>query len=413
MGWEVTVVTAPLGTRANERLGFPRRFTERARVVEAGSSADVLQPLRRTLWLFGLRRKESLLEQLKAQLPAARTRMAFDRFFHVVLALIAWPDLQAPWRSEAVRAADALLNTDEFDAILSSSPFPTSHVVAATLKRRHSKVRWIADFRDLWADNHDFPGPAWRRWINRRWEARLLRSADAIIAPTDDWAEHLHRLHGKPTACVPNGFVDYEQEPDAPDTPPADKFLILYSGVRYPKHQSIRPLLEALGKLRASGIINATNFQFRWIGPFDGETSVLARELRVADLVSQEAPLGRLEAKAAQRASHMLLFLQWQDPATDWSSSLKLHEYVGSGRHILALGGFAESNVSRLLLATHRARLAFDTDQVATALAETISDVRRGSTLSPPSDWRVGAMALSGISRGLPRLDALLRGRTP
>lgn len=408
-GWEVTVVTAPLGADAAEELGFPSIFAERARIVECGSATDALEPVRKLLWLFGLRRRQSLTEQLKAQLPAAGTRSAFDVAFQTLLALIGWPDLQAPWRRPALRAARALLREESFDVLVSSSPYPTSHAVAAGLKRENPQLRWVADFRDLWAENHNYQMPAWRRAIDRRWERQMLRLADAFTSPTETWAEQLANQHGKPGICVPNGYVDYETDTaPAPAAAASRQFTLLYTGVRYANNQEILPLLEAIAALQAERLIDPESFQFRWIGPFDADTARVAAELGITALISQESSVGRRDATLAQAAAQAVLFLQWQDAATDWSSSLKLHEYVGCGRPILALGGVPDSIVSHLLQRTGRAILVFTAADVTNALRSWITMQRHEGSIPVPSNWSDVAIALSGISRGLPTLEALL-----
>ena len=411
-GWEVTVVTAPLGAGAAEELGFPRIFAERARIVACGSATDALEPVRRVLWLFGLRRRQSLTEQLKAQLPAAGTRSVFDVAFQSLLALIGWPDLQAPWRRPALRAARALLREESFDVLISSSPYPTSHAVAAGLKRENPQLRWVADFRDLWAENHNYQMPVWRRAIDRRWERQMLRLADAFTSPTEAWAEQLANQHGKPGICVPNGYVDYETDTaPAPAAAVSRQFTLLYTGVRYANNQEILPLLEAIAALQAEHLIDQESFQFRWIGPFDADTARLAAQLGITALISQESSVGRRDATLAQAAAQAVLFLQWQDAATDWSSSLKLHEYVGCGRPILAIGGHPDSKVSVLLQATGRAALVFTAAEVANALRSWITMHRHDGSIPVPADWKDVARELSGVSRGLGRLEAVLGKR--
>ena len=409
-GWEVTVVTAPLGPDAANALGFPPVFSERARIIEVGGTSDVLEPIRKVLWLSGLRRKESLTEQVKERLGHQSARGGLDRFFQTAIAILGWPDLQAPWKRYALRAAEAILAGHSFDAIVSSSPYPTSHVVAAAIKRRHPALRWIADFRDLWADNHSYSMPRWRQAIDRVLERRVLRLADAVIAPTEKWAEHLGRIHGKPSICVPNGFLDYDTDTAAPppSTPPRP-FVLLYSGVRYPRKQVIRPILEAIAALRDRGVIHESNFQFRWVGPFDSDTALQVAELGLEPLVLQQPPVARAVAHREQRKAHALLFLQWQDPATDWSSSLKLHEYVGSGRPILATGGHPNSRVSTLLLKTGRSQVAYTAVEAENALRHLVKAAQARDGIEVPRDWFATACALSGISRGLNALEETLQ----
>ena len=405
-GWEITVVTAPLGADAAKALGFPKVFAERARIVECGPTTDVLEPVRKLLWWLGLRRRQSLTEQIKAQLPAAGTRSAFDTAFQALISLIGWPDLQAPWRRHAERAARALLGVESFDVLVSSSPYPTSHIVAAALKQEHRALRWVADFRDLWADNHNYAMPSWRRAIDRRWERRVIRRVDALTTPTAAWSAQLTGRHGVGSTIVPNGYIDYE--PRGPNPPPSAQFTLLYAGVRYPLQQDIAPLLESIAILCADGTITAKTFQLRWVGPFDSETAHEVTRLKIGHVVSQEQPIPRSDAHRAQQGAGALLFLQWQDPATDWSSSLKLHEYVGSGRPILAIGGFSDSIVSQLLQQTGRARLVRTAPECAVVLREWLSEFQSSGTVEVPDDWETKARAVSGISRGLEGLETVL-----
>ena len=119
----------------------------------------------------------------------------------------------------------------------------------------------MADFRDLWAENHNYQMPAWRRAIDRRWERQMLRLTDVFTSPTEAWAEQLAQQHDKPGICVPNGYVDYETE-IAPGPAPAAsrKFTLLYTGVRYPNNQQILPLLEAMAALQAEQLIDPESF---------------------------------------------------------------------------------------------------------------------------------------------------------
>ena len=67
------------------------------------------------------------------------------------------PDDHDTWIWPAVNEGDKLLNTNKFDWIFSSYGPPASHIVAGILSKRH-KIRWIADYRDLWIEGHIYPG---------------------------------------------------------------------------------------------------------------------------------------------------------------------------------------------------------------------------------------------------------------
>ena len=91
------------------------------------------------------------------------------------------------------------------EAIVSTSPPPTAHLIAAAAARR-LRVPWIADYRDPWSQRS-----AWRRaWPLARVEARLerhtLARAAHVVTVSEPMAANLRRLLGRAVSIVPNGF---------------------------------------------------------------------------------------------------------------------------------------------------------------------------------------------------------------
>src|SRR5690606_17553878 len=66
------------------------------------------------------------------------------------------------------KAKKALERFKEFDLIVSSYGPYSAHLVALAAKKRFGSP-WIADFRDLWCDNHTYRG----LWPFTFWERRL------------------------------------------------------------------------------------------------------------------------------------------------------------------------------------------------------------------------------------------------
>jgi hypothetical protein len=63
--------------------------------------------------------------------------------------LLYYPDAQIGWFPAAWRCGRKALRRTSFDAIFSSSPPVTAHLVARRLHRETS-IPWVADFRDPW-----------------------------------------------------------------------------------------------------------------------------------------------------------------------------------------------------------------------------------------------------------------------
>jgi len=229
-GWEATIVTPPLGEDETERLGLPDEFCQRARLAPAPYRGDVYWYWRRLFQRLGLQAGESVTEQLNRSLNLTGSRTLVHRLRVLYESVVAFPDAELGWHTPALRAASGLLTSQPYDAMLSSSPYPTSHVVAARLKQRFG-LKWVADFRDPWTQNHSYPYGFLRKRLDGWLERRVLAQADAVTAAAPAYAEKQRRFLRRPVSVITNGF-----DPEALEGPPAaltHQFTITYTGSIY------------------------------------------------------------------------------------------------------------------------------------------------------------------------------------
>ena len=76
--------------------------------------------------------------------------------------LISLPDEEIGWYNFALEEGKKILRDEKIDLIFSTSPPETAHLIARKLKR-HRHLPWIADLRDLWADDHFRSRPAFKK----------------------------------------------------------------------------------------------------------------------------------------------------------------------------------------------------------------------------------------------------------
>ena len=133
-GWEAVIITTPLEANATEVLGFPEGFLDKARVIEAPYRGDVFWMWRGVFRLLGFDMKESLTEQIKDRAGVCHKRSYVDDLMRAYQTLFAYPDTERTWRRPGLRTARQIAKSQSFDAILSSSPFPTSHRIAHQLQ---------------------------------------------------------------------------------------------------------------------------------------------------------------------------------------------------------------------------------------------------------------------------------------
>lgn len=366
-GWKATVVTPPLAAGAESVLGLPPNFFRYVDIAPAPYRGDVFWILRKLMGWFGFTSKSSYTEQLKDRVGGRRNRKSWiDRLMLTYQMLFAIPDTEWPWYRAAVKAARAQMEQHEFDVVFSSSPVPTVHFVAATLKKQFG-VPWVADLRDLWSQNHNYSFPEARRWLDRRLELRTLHSADLLTTISKPLMEKLLSLHGERVAIVRNG---YQPIADArTDLQLPRRFTISYTGTIYAGKQDPSRLLLALHNLLKSGRMDAGLVTVNVYGRHDSSLQQLVGELGLNDIVAQNGLLPRSEIRRLQKESHLLLLMQWEDSTEEGIFPLKLFEYLSSGRPVLATGGSARGEIADILNETRTGVIAITHEQVEEVLS--------------------------------------------
>lgn len=372
LGWKVTVVTPSLGDDAESVLGLPANFLEQVEVVVAPYRGDIFWFWRKILRALGFSSQSSYTEQIKERVARRDSgrRSLVDRLMRVYQAIFAIPDTEWPWHGSAFRTAQELLSARRYDVVLSSSPFPTVHRVASRLKKLYP-IKWIADFRDPWSQSHNYSLPKLRLRLDRWMEVRTLASADLITTVSSGVAEKLRHLHGEKVVVIRNG---YQPIPDMASIVLPERFTISYTGTIYAGKQDPNKVLAALRHLIDSGQIVGEHVVLNFYGRYDSALQQTIAEHGLVGVAVQQGSLPRAEIRRRQRASHLLLLLQWEDTNEQGIFPLKFYEYLDAGRPILATGGVESSEIGAILSETRTGVIAVTISEVEHILLNAYND---------------------------------------
>jgi len=254
------------------------------------------------------------------------------------------PDpLVAAWVPFARACALRLARAERFDAVITSSPPESAHLVGRALQRRRG-VPWIAELRDAWTFESlrpPFPTRA-QRALDARLERRWLGSADAVVCLSEAAAADLRRRGIADPVVITNGW-DPEQVKTAPDSGVAldpDRVSLVYTG-RFGRGRDEGALVDAVALLAREDPAAAARLELVVAGPMtDEERDVLGRDVSPARVLIAGS-LPRERAVALQREADALLLIA--HPESSWRLNYKLFEYLAAGRPILALAEGTES----------------------------------------------------------------------
>lgn len=247
------------------------------------------------------------------------------------------PDATDFWAPMALKKAKSL---GTFDLVISTSGPYSVHHIAYHIDKRF----WVADFRDLWVDNHMFRGLFPFTLLEQFLERRVVQRANLITTVSDGLKDTLLKRY--PSAdihVIENGFdPDDIKELRAEQTFPKDGMRrIVYTGTLYPKYTDWKPILHALNDIN--------NVELVFVGHNMEPIKEEVKKLNLESHVQVLPPVSREKALQMQRDANMLLFLPWNDPNHAGVLTGKLFEYLFSQTPILTIGG-QDQDQSRQLI---------------------------------------------------------------
>ncbi|HER09404.1 MAG TPA: glycosyl transferase family 1, partial [Bacteroides sp.] len=141
------------------------------------------------------------------------------------------PDARKFWIRPSARFLTRYLRQHPVDAIISSGPPHSMHLIAQKLRKKFD-LPWIADFRDPWTEIDFYDQLRLTRRADRKHrslEQAVLKGADRVLVIGKSMAKRFRELAGIDPVVLPNGYDEADFAATfAPQ--PGNKFTILHVG---------------------------------------------------------------------------------------------------------------------------------------------------------------------------------------
>jgi glycosyltransferase involved in cell wall biosynthesis len=342
-------------------------------------------------WVPGCREGDGgrLVVAAPARADARATWPQPEGLRRAVIMLSRAPDPQIGWLPPAVVRALRLRRRDGFDAVLTSGPPQTCHLIGLCLKRL-TGVPWAADFRDPWVGNPwgGATSTPTVRAMNRVFERWTIRTADRVITTNEIQRDVLQARYPQCRAFViiPNGF-DADDCRKVPEPPPSGRFTIVYVGTLYGR-RSVGNFLRAVAELISAGRIASGDVLVALVGVRN--TVALAPEIArvLAPALEFVGAVGHTEALAWMRRAHILLLLAQDQPE---QVPAKTFEYLAMGGSILAVTG--EGATAALMHETGGTVVPDQVEPIKAAIEAGYAAFRSGGLRPAAAPWTRTALA--------------------
>ena len=270
------------------------------------------------------------------------------------------PDARKFWIKPSIKYLNEYLRENPVDAIISSGPPHSCHLIALPLKNEFN-IPWIADFRDPWTNIDFYQELSLTTWADKkhhRLEEIVLKTADVVVPIGKTMGEELKDLGAKNVVVIPNGYDVKRETSKQMDA----KFTLTHIGT-LGKARNPMLLWKVLSEICSENLEFANDCHVQLMGSIDAAIKNSVQEFGLNSQVSYGGSVSNHIALDLQSKSQVLLLLINQSPNAKGILTGKFFEYLSVQRPILAIGP-KDGDAAEMLNETQAGLLA-DYDQAA------------------------------------------------
>ncbi len=246
------------------------------------------------------------------------------------------PDARIYWVKPSVKFLKNYLAKNHVDAIISSGPPHSLHLIALALKKELG-IPWLSDFRDPWTEIdylHQLPLSKKALRKHDRLEKEVLNHSDAVVVVGETMRQS-YLSENKNTLVITNGY-DQDLSESVSKVKRDEKFSITHIGLMNEDRNPII-LWKVLSELCNEDKEFADNLIIRLIGKVSGLVLSEIEKYGLSDNFELIEYLPHNEVLEHQKSSQLLLLALNNVGSAKGIITGKIFEYLISKRPIVAI----------------------------------------------------------------------------
>jgi hypothetical protein len=248
------------------------------------------------------------------------------------------PDPRRFWIKSSVKYLTKYLKENPVDAIISTGPPHSMHLIGLGLKKNIPNVPWVADFRDPWT-NIDFYKELnltlLADKLHQRLEKKVINTSDCLVTVSEGWKTDFEKMKPKRIQVISNGYD--ESDVQQTEVPLDEKFTISHIGTLNAARNP-QTVWKVLSEICVENDEFKADLCIQLVGKIDFSVLESIRECGLQENLIKIDYLSHSEAIAKQQSTQLLLLLINQSPNANGILTGKFYEYLASKRPILAIG---------------------------------------------------------------------------
>ncbi|MDZ7741835.1 MAG: glycosyltransferase [Bacteroidota bacterium] len=246
------------------------------------------------------------------------------------------PDARKFWIKPSVRYLTKYLKEKWVDAIVSTGPPHSMHMIALRLKEKLG-IPWLADFRDPWTNIDFYDQLKLSKFADRthkKMELSVLKYVDEVITVSWNWADDFRKIYERPVKVITNG---YDPDDFELDVSLDKKFSIVHIGAMNKDRNPVM-FFEVCGELLTEYPSLAENLEIKLVGSTDISVFNSIEKQGLTDFVKWVKNVPHDEVLKYTKSAQLLLLALNNTPNVLGIIPGKIFEYLAAKRPILCTG---------------------------------------------------------------------------
>jgi glycosyltransferase involved in cell wall biosynthesis len=257
------------------------------------------------------------------------------------------PDPRVYWVKPSVKYLKKYIEENAIDAIVSTGPPHSMHLIALGLKKHFPTIKWIADFRDPWTEidfYHELQLTSWADIKHKRLEKKVIESADEVLVIGNKMAEQFSKLKEN-VSFIYNGF-DEDDFPKNSNAESKDFTIVSVGSMNKDRHhEEFWMALEELIKEHPSEF---NSISIKLVGNVDSSVKTYVSKLSISNSIQFINYLSHDKAIEEMQQARLLYLPINNVPSANYIVTGKVFEYMAVSKPILCIGP-KESELKEIL----------------------------------------------------------------
>lgn len=250
------------------------------------------------------------------------------------------PDARIFWVKPSIKYLKKYLSENHFDALVTTGPPHSLHLIGLGLKKEFPQLKWISDFRDPWTEISYYKHLKLTKSSDKKHrdlEQKVFKTADITLATSFTDAENF-RKNGAKAICITNGF-DSEASTafNIPGEYGQKKFTLSYVGV-LEQLRNPEILWKVLDEIITENEGFANDFELKFAGRIDDKILDYLNSLKLKNSIKNLGYLSHDKALQEMANSELLLITNFPQQSSKGIIPGKIFEYLATGKQILSFG---------------------------------------------------------------------------